>query len=326
MDELFQGKHAELSVDDPERLCRVAHALSAPLRVQVMQALGDHSMNVGEIAGKLNIPMSTAALAVKVLEEAGIIRTEMQPGIRGAMKLCSRQLDTASIQLEPKSADKTESIASIEMPIGAYIRVGNLEKTCGLAGAQAAIGEMDSIHSFYLPKRFQAQLIWFRQGYLEYEFVMMRMKRITVEWLEISFEACSEAPMCRDPWKSDIAVSVNGQRLGVWTCPCDCGGRHGKLTPSWWSDFSTQYGFLKTWRVDRLGSYLENVRISDLTLEQLNLRASERITVRIEVPGDAENVGGINLFGEGFGDYAQPIVMRVGYRVNEEGHTPSKDA
>ena len=121
--------------------------------------------------------------------------------------------------------------------------------------------------------------------------------------------------MYRDPWKSDIAVSVNGKRLGVWTSPCDCGGRRGRLTPAWWSELSTQYGFLKTWRVDRTGSYLENIHISDVNLDDLGLYEQDHISVRIGVPADAQNVGGINLFGECFGDFEQSIVMRIGYRM-----------
>lgn len=315
----FEGKHAMLSVDDPETLCSVAHALSARVRVDVMRALGMESKNVGEIAETLKIPMSSAAQAVKVLEEAGLIRTEMQPGLRGAMKLCSRRLDSVSIRVEPEGVVPDVSVLTLVMPIGGYSLAEQVEPTCGLAGEKSYIGEMDNTASFFLPERFGAQLIWFRQGSLAYDFSVLTMKTITVDWLEISFEACSEAPMYRDPWKSDIAVSVNGRRLGMWTSPCDCGGRHGKLTPAWWSDVSTQYGFLKTWRVDKNGSYLENARISDVSLGDLKLHERDRITVGIGVPDDAQNVGGINLFGEKFGDYDQPIVLRVGYHI-ESGH------
>lgn len=45
-----------------------------------MQELGIHTLSVGELAQALDIPMSTAALSVKILEEAGIITTETQPG------------------------------------------------------------------------------------------------------------------------------------------------------------------------------------------------------------------------------------------------------
>jgi hypothetical protein len=133
--------------------------------------------------------------------------------------------------------------------------------------------------------------------------------------LELSFEACSEAPMHRDPWKSDIEVSINGKLLGVWTSPCDCGGRHGRLTPAWWPELSTQFGFLKAWRVTHDGSFVEDERVGDAAIDELGLKEQNYISVRIGVPADAQNVGGINLFGERFGDHPQGIVLRLGYRI-----------
>ena len=130
--------------------------------------------------------------------------------------------------------------------------------------------------------------------------------------------------MYRDPWKSDIFVSVNGRRLGVWTSPCDCGGRHGRLTPEWWSDLSTQYGFLKTWRVNGEGSYLEDARIGDVTLADLSLEDMPYIAVRIGVSPQAQHVGGINLFGERFGDHPQAIILRIGYHMREGMDDDSK--
>jgi len=185
----------------------------------------------------------------------------------------------------------------------------------GLASANSLIGMMDAPSVFYLPGRFSAQLIWMQQGFLEYRFSTDSLEYRDIEWLEISFEACSEAPMYRDPWKSDIAVEVNGKRLGVWTCPCDCGGRRGLLTPEWWSETSTQFGFLKIWRVDQTGAYLDNQKIGETKLSDLAMENQEYISVRIGVPADAEYVGGLNLFGDQFGDYAQNLVLRVGYRL-----------
>ncbi|MDO5299808.1 MAG: helix-turn-helix domain-containing protein [Clostridia bacterium] len=321
--EVLHGKHADLSIDRPEMLCKIARALSSPVRIQIMQALGKRSMNVGELAELLDVPMSTTALAVKTLEEAGIITSEAQPGARGSMKLCSRKLDTIAVTLVPIDEVHT-SILTLQMPIGGYSTADGIEPTCGLANENTYIGDMDNPASFYVPDRFGAQLIWFRQGALEYRFAFPEIDAMEIDWLEISFEACSEAPMYRDPWKSDIAVAINGRRLGIWTSPCDCGGRHGKLTPGWWSDLSTQYGFLKTWHVDHEGSYLENMRISDVCLCDLGLHDRGYISVRIEVPDDVENIGGINLFGEHFGDYEQPLVLRVGYHMRTgEDSTPN---
>ena len=49
----------------------------------------------------------------------------------------------------------------------------------------------------------------------------------------------------------------------------------------------------------------------DLTLEQLQLLNRPYISVRIAVKEDAPHQGGINLFGEHFGDHKQAIVLRL---------------
>ena len=309
----FQGKHIELSIGKPDQLYRFAHALASPVRIRIMEALGSRSMSVGELSEALDIPMSTTALAVKTLEEAGIITTETQPGARGAMKLCSRRLDALSIQLAPE--EEESNVLTQSIPLGGYSRAESITPTCGVASSKMIIGEMDMPSVFYSPERFYAQLLWFRQGALEYHFAFPHMDQMEIDWLEMSFEACSEAPMYRDPWKSDIAVSINDRRLGNWTCPCDCGGRRGKLTPGWWPALSTQFGFLKTWRVSREGTYLDGVRLSNVTIGDLHLQKEPFIRARIEVPADAQNVGGINLFGELFGDYPQAILVRAGYHL-----------
>jgi len=316
MDEI-QGKHVELSIGKPEMLYRISHALASPVRIRIMQALGRQNMNVGELSQSLDIPMSTAALAVKTLEEAGLITTETQPGARGSMKLCSRRLDTLSVRLSPEDEERTSTLV-MQMPIGGYSCAEGIKATCGLAGRKTIIGEMDNPAVFYSPDRFDAQLIWFRQGALEYRFAHAQMDHIDIDWIEFSFESCSEAPMYRDPWKSDIAVSINGVQLGVWTCPCDCGGRQGRLTPEWWPELSTQYGFLKAWRVTKDGTYLENMRISDVTVDDLQLDGCDHIAVKIAIPEDAQNVGGINLFGEYFGDHPQGLMLCLGYHMRTE--------
>lgn len=309
-----ESKHLGLKIERPDLICSVAKALSSPVRVEMLRLVSDRSMNVNELAEALSLPMSTAAMNVRVLEAAGLFTCEMQPGVRGAMKLCSRRLDSISISLLPPRRNYV-SILMMQLPIGHYSLVGGIRPTCGLAGEHAIIGEDDNPRSFYTQTRFDAQLMWFRSGFVEYHFTILNPQDIDIEWLEFSFEACSEAPSYRDPWKSDISVAVNGITLGTWTSPADFGGRRGRLNPNWWPDLSTQYGMLKTWRVTKTGSYLEDMHLSDVTVDQLNVLDQEHIALRIYVSADAENQGGINLFGERFGDHPQNIVMRVGYNM-----------
>ena len=62
MMEDIRGKHVSLSIEDPDELYRFAHALASPVRIRIMKTLDERSMNVGELAQKLEIPMSSAAL------------------------------------------------------------------------------------------------------------------------------------------------------------------------------------------------------------------------------------------------------------------------
>lgn len=310
----IQGKHAELSIERPEKLILIGRALSSQVRLDVLTALAKRSMNVGELAKLLDVPMSTMALAIRTLEEADLIMSDIQPGSHGASKICSRKLDTISISLVPASMLDGPQPLTLHMPIGGYSSAEGIMPTCGLLSATQSLGPLDLPRLFYSPQRFEAQLLWFQQGFLEYHFSSINsLADAKIDWLELSFEACSEAPMYRDPWPSDISVEINHKRLGTWTCPSDCGGRRGHLTPDWWDLTNTQFGFLKTWRIDHSGTYLDHYQISDVSISDLSLGSSQYISVRIGIDPSSEHVNGINLFGEKFGDHPQSIDLRIGF-------------
>jgi len=68
---------------------------------------------------------------------------------------------------------------------------------------------------------------------------------------------------------------------------------------------------LKIWRATSDGAFVDGVRISSLTSKDLDLSAHHSIRVRIEVKPDARHPGGVNIFGRGFGNYDQDIVLRL---------------
>ncbi|MBQ7850257.1 MAG: helix-turn-helix domain-containing protein [Clostridia bacterium] len=302
-------KHMELNLSDAGKLQKVAHALSNELRLKILMLLDECSMNVLELSQRLEVPISTVSNSIVVLEEADLIRTERQNGVRGVAKLCSRKKDSISIRLDQFVKREVESFF-YNMPIGGYSDC-EITPTCGLLSRDTNIGENDNPATFYDPNRYEAQLLWFQQGFVEYRFSNQALKEHDVKCLAVSFEACSEAPNYRKDWPSDITVSINGVELGMWCCPGDFGGRQGRFTPEWWLPSSTQYGLLKRWRVDHQGSYLDDERISDVTLDDLKLTDKPYVSVRIGVKPDAVHQGGINLFGELFGDHKQAIVMRL---------------
>lgn len=201
------------------------------------------------------------------------------------------------------------------MPIGGYSSAEGIKPTCGLLSETQPLGPLDLPRMFYSPERFKAQLLWFQQGFLEYRFSIIDSIGSKIDWLNLSFEACSEAPMYRANWPSDISVEINDKRLGTWTSPSDCGGRYGHLTPQWWGLANTQFGFLKSWRIDRTGSYLDHERISNVRIADLKLEESPYISVRIGIDPDSRHVNGINLFGDRFGDHPQAINLQIGFAL-----------
>ncbi|MNO16822.1 Helix-turn-helix domain protein [compost metagenome] len=309
----------ELGFDDPEKLVAVAHALSTRSRVDILHLLNSRNLNVIEIAEALKLPVSTVANNVKVLEAARLINTELLPASRGAMKVCSRNYDDIHIALnEEKSVPKgAVRVYEIEVPIGHYSDC-DVSPTCGMADAEAMLIREDEPASFYHPKHVGAQIIWFRKGYLEYLLPLEVPKGARVESLEVSMEICSEAPNYDNNWPSDISVWINGVEIGMWTSPGDFGGRRGKLNPGWWWDSSTQYGLLKTWRIDKEKTTLDMEKVSDVNLSQLNLTQSPKIRLRIGVNPESIHQGGVNLFGRSFGDHAQEIMMKLSFIRDEE--------
>ena len=81
----------KISFEKEKELILLGKALSSEIRIQILKLLDERPYCVNEIAELLQIPASSAALNVRVLEEAQLIRTELKPGVRGSMKQCIRQ-------------------------------------------------------------------------------------------------------------------------------------------------------------------------------------------------------------------------------------------
>ncbi|MDR1663979.1 MAG: helix-turn-helix domain-containing protein [Clostridiales bacterium] len=304
-------KKISLSLTEKDALINVAKTLTSPLRVRILQMLNERSLNIHEIAEKLNIPASTAAINISILENSGLIMTRRQPGVHGHMKLCSRNCDTISINIH-ESTYNDHNVITVPMPIGQYTDC-DVQPPCGLVSEKSSFNADDDPSVFYHQNRGSAQLLWFSRGYVEYRFPATVLSSIDLVSCSISFEACSEAPFYRADWPSDITVWINGREIGTWSCPGDFGDHRGVYNPEWWSDTLTQYGHLKHWQVNRQGSYLDGNHCSGVTLEQLELTGKPYITVRIGIKEGSPRCGGINLFGEKFGDHPQGIHMSFEY-------------
>jgi predicted transcriptional regulator len=68
---------------------------------------------------------------------------------------------------------------------------------------------------------------------------------------------------------------------------------------------------LNNWNINNEGTYLNNNKVSDVKLTDVNIDKCPYISFKIGVKEDAHNRGGINLFGSSFGDYDQDIIVKA---------------
>lgn len=81
-------KQIILNLEDIDTIVDVGKALSSKIRIQILKFLIRKSANITEIANQFNIPLSSAALHIKILEEAKMVLSQSVPGLRGSQKLC----------------------------------------------------------------------------------------------------------------------------------------------------------------------------------------------------------------------------------------------
>ncbi len=287
---------------NPVNDVEVLKGLASELRVRILELLREQSMNVNELTRALDMPQSTVATNVQILESAGLIRTETVKARKGSQKICHNVYEEMLIQF-PQTRKSEDDLIEVQMPIGLYTSY-EVSAPCGLCSTEGIIGYLDVPDDFLNPGRMKAGLLWFEKGHVEYKFPNNSLyKDKPVRKIELSAELSSETPGTNKNWLSDITVWINDVEIGYWTSPGDFGDRRGKLTPLWWKLEGSQYGLLKHWIVTEEGSYVDGVRVSGVTLADLNLPAHHSIRVRLGIKEEAEHLGGLNIFGRGFGNY-----------------------
>ncbi|MBO1074665.1 ArsR/SmtB family transcription factor [Roseomonas marmotae] len=287
-------------------------SLASPVRLHILRLLREQGpMNVNDIGRALGLPQSTVASNVQMLEKTALIRTEIVKASKGQQKICSTPFDEIVIRLLPPPVERMQNLVEVAMPLGLYTSC-SVSAPCGLCSSEGVIGLLDVPDFFLDPGRMQATLIWFSRGYVEYKFPNnAKLMKSGIEALEFSMEMSSEVPGTNLNWPSDISLWVNNVRIGTWTSPGDYGDKRGAYTPRWWKLEGSQYGRLTTWQITRRGTYLDGEKLSNVNLAQLDLQSHHSIRLRVGIAEGAKNPGGVNIFGRGFGNHDQDIMMRL---------------
>lgn len=290
---------------DKRQIEAIARALAHPLRLNFLEQLLTQPRSITEIAKSNDITNSTAIFHLKILEEAKLVFSRCQPNKKGKTLIFYINFSEIAISTQPKNADARQTFEQ-SIGIGDYI-------DADVANYLRIATDSDI---FYLEKnvfetcRFKAQLLCTDGGKFTYAFGNSFAKDYIVNEIEFSLEICSESPYYRNDWKSEISFAVNETEILTYTSPGDFGDRRGKLNPTWWPNKYTQYGLLLRIKIDRDGVWLNGEQCNALTLDDLNLGQGNRLLFSIYTKRNAKYAGGFNLFGKGFGNYEQDIVLK----------------
>lgn len=300
------------SLDDGLELFK---ALGSEVRIQILKLLLENKqMSMNQLASRLNITSGALTAHIKKLETCGLISISNEAAAHGNQKMCSISTNKILIDIE-QDAD-LHNVYVTELKVGWYSD-HNICPTCGLATSQALIGETDDCRYFDHPSRFNADILWFTKGYVEYTIPNFIPRNQKITGISISCELSSEAPGINNSWPSDISFFINDIPVGVWTSPGDFGDSRGLLTPEWWPVNWNQYGLLKLLTVTEKGAFIDGLKISDVTMDTLDLKPGKSLRFRICVQEDARNVGGLTIFGKSFGNYGQDIRVSLNYAPTE---------
>ena len=286
-------------------------ALGSDVRVQILNILlENNNMSMNELASRLNITNGALTGHIKKLESSGLISTSSESAGHGNQKICSVHLDKILIDLE--KPEDFQNVYNTELKVGHYSSY-NICPTCGLASSKALIGEVDDARYFEHPDRYNADILWFTKGYIEYVIPNFIPSSQRITQITISAELSSEAPGINNVWPSDISFYLNDVCVGTWTSPGDFGDVKGLFTPDWWPQNWNQYGLLKLLVINKKGTYIDGLKISDVTIDSFDLDYRSGIRFRMAVEDDAAHVGGLTLFGKSFGNYGQDIRVSLNY-------------
>ena len=296
------------SLDDGLELFK---ALGSDIRIQILKILLENNqMSMNQIANELNISNGALTGHIKKLEECGLISASNDSSGHGNQKLCSLIQDRILVEIE-KPIDLS-NVYNTSIKVGQFSS-HNICPTCGLTTSSFVIGELDDARYFDHPDHFNADIMWFTKGYVEYVIPNLIPRNQKITQLSLSAEISSEAPGIDNDWPSDISFYINDTLVGTWTSPGDYGDVRGMFTPEWWPQNWNQYGLLKLLVINHKGTFIDGLKISDITTSELKLDYTSTIRFRIAVEEDSAHVGGLTIFGKSFGNYDQDIIVSINY-------------
>lgn len=300
------------NISDLTQALPLFKCLGSDIRIAVLELLSANGpMAMKDIAEELGITAGSLSPHIKMLSENDLINIKFETGKHGLQRICTIIEDKLIIDFE--AAINNKNIYETSIAIGLYSDY-SAYPTCGLSTADHLIGVVDDPKFFSDPERIKAGIIWFTVGHVEYMVPNYLEEDQSPVELLISFEISSEAPGIKEDWPSDISFHINNVPVCTWVSPGDFGKNPGIYTPDWWDPNWNQYGLLKFLSISDNGTFIDGVKVSDVSLSDVNIVPGTPIKFKMEVAENSTYKGGLTLFGSSFGNYNQDIKVRMQYK------------
>lgn len=288
-------------------------ALGSRIRLEILQKISKKNYSATQLAHSLHVSKTTISKNLRILNQNRLINLNKNKNNDGRELVPSMAIENIQVNF-PQKIFPAYHQKTYDIPLGSYFGIQGIEPTCGLLSKEDYIGKMDNPKVFLLPKRSQAQLLWFSKGAIEYVVPNEVPLNNKFQLIELDMELASEFPTSNNNWKSKIGFWVNDQFIGSTIIPGNFSDVRGQYTPSWWPDNRSQYGLLKHLRINNINTAVDGYKISNINLKRLNLFQKKRIKFKISVmPMKNKRFGGLTIFGKEFGNHNQNIKALIYY-------------
>jgi predicted transcriptional regulator len=305
-------KDSVLSITTQDAL-RTLKALSNEARLRILGLLQQRPMNISEIARELEVSQPTVTTYINQLEEAGLILTRMQKGANGYGKMCFLIHDRLTFQFAPVAESSDENDITLDMPVGHYSAI-ELKGPSLLASQSGILASQEDSSRFFHPDRMEADLLFMRDGEVQYLFPYNLPVEQRILRLELSVEACGE--VARPPVPHWVILSINNLVFDAVPLPMRASGQESHHMPAWFPHELPAAGYLLNWRLSHHQALFNDRKAGKFNLSDLELRLMRPIQVGLRVLAMDETgqmCGGMALYGRNFGRFDQDLRMRIIY-------------
>lgn len=283
-------------------ILKICTALGSKTRLEIINEIKKKpNINLNELAEKLKLTNGALTSHIKMLSDLDIVQVNVISAKRGAQKVCS--LNNILFLIDLFKNEYNNNSYEENIPIGLFTNFYT-NSNCGLISQNKIIGEINEPKYFSSSDRLNSNLIWLSNGYLEYSIPNLIEEKQTITEIQISLELSTAINSKNDLSKIDL--TLNDKSIGCFNIDCIQDNIKGLYSPEWWNFKS--FGKLFVIKINSNGVFLNDMKISDVDISQINIVNNQKINFTINCDNN-----GVAIFGNNFGNYNQDIKVKVSF-------------